>query len=196
MQSRFQLFFFLFIVYMLPTHEAYSAVVISNFKMTSTSLTFDLVGTIDDVVGSNATDSLFVGQLGSNAWFNGDQFQYGFLMGSWTTRSGTLALTSALIYENGAVGDYIVLSLSGGTINYQDTIDGTFSVTSSQNAFNHEVLDMTQWAVSAGYNTIPLPDASTNTAAAITVPEPTSLAALFVGGMLVMRRRTRATISL
>ncbi|MFK7788355.1 MAG: PEP-CTERM sorting domain-containing protein [Phycisphaeraceae bacterium] len=164
------------------TPAAHAAVVISNIELTTTSLSFDLVGTIDDVVGQFSQESLFLGEEGNSDWIGG------FAMGNWDHTSGTFEPNSVLVLSDASAGDRVVIASTNDTLQFGDTIDGTFTLTGGN--FDPTKTDTSKWILSAGYNTFTFPDPTTQTGSV--VPEPTSLAAIFVGGLLVLRRRRQS----
>ena len=158
--------------------QAYSAVVISNIELNATTLSLDLSGSID-VVGNESKNNLFIGQLSNHAWVNS------FAIGVWTDGGGTHAFTTGGV-NSVAQADFAYV---GGNIDLVvgQTIEGSLTVTGS---FNPASTDISQWVVSAGYNSSDsLPDPDTVTGAA--APEPTSGLLVLAGTVVLTGRRRR-----
>lgn len=144
---------------------------LSNIQLTSSSLTFDLIGTVDNV-GSIDPDSFYIGEPDNNTWVNG------FTSGTWTYHSGDYVPTAVEMNEGGSFGDY-AYSNASSAIQIGDSVDLSFSLTGTNIAFPANT-NTANWIISAGYNsTRYLPDVTAKTGGV--VPEPTSV---FIWGLI------------
>lgn len=162
----------------------------------ATSLSFDLSGTIDDVITQDTqnTATLFVGEIATTGWINS------YSGGSWSYNDSSTIPTVIDVIGSASSGDRVAIGMTGGySFAHQPTalevnsIDGTATITNG--SFTPGATDTSNWVVSIGWNTFVFPDPETVTGAA--VPEPASLAILMIGGMLVARTRRphRAAVS-
>ena len=162
----------------------------------ATSLTFDLSGTIEDVITEDTQNSntLYVGEVGTSGWINS------YSGGSWSYNDSTTIPTVIDVIGSASDGDRIAIGMTGGYVfAYEpsglevNSIDGTVTVTGG--SFTPGATDTSNWVVSVGWNTFVFPDPTTVTGAA--VPEPTSLAILMMGALLLSRTRRshRAAVS-
>lgn len=203
MFTRIQLLCSVIVLCMAGAHVSHAAIVISDIEFgdydtqdptIATSLSFKLVGTVEDVVGANGKNALYIGEPGNGSWV------LGYHAGTWTSDEA-MVLPEAVtvlteVISDGANGDRAAVGLTGGVqeppvFEYGQFVSGTFSLTGG--SFNPGATDTSNWIVSAGYNTFTFPDPTTATGAA--APEPTSLIVFALGGMIVGMRRRRRVVA-
>ena len=156
--------------------SANAVLIVDNWTLTSDSLTFDLHGTVD-VVGTNDTDSFFIGPRDSLSvdWINGSLTQAII-----TQNGGSYAAdTYSAAYNSGTYGEY-VYSNNSSNIFVGQVVDLSFSI-SGLNVFNTAAISIDDIIVSAGYNVVGtgLPDGQIVTGSGSTstsVPEPSTIA--------------------
>lgn len=154
-------------------------VIITNIELTSTTLSFDIAGTIDRV-GPAAQDALFIGDPLNSAWISHTHTE-----GVWENHGGTYQPEEAYTNQN-AAGGYVYAN-KGGTIEVGDSVDASFTFTGGN--FDPSATDFSNWIVSAGFNGVDfiLPDPAYSTG--YVVPEPSSLLVFGLLGLYATRRR-------
>lgn len=165
--------------------QSRAGLLISNIELTTTSLSFDLSGTIDDVVGSNNSNILFIGEIGNTDWITTN-----FASGTWTAVDSNTQGAFAEVLAFGSQVNRASISVQNHPFVAGDEIEGSFSVTDS--SFDPTATDTSNWVVSVGHNDVAFLDATTVTGSA--APEPTSFALLLASGLgIACRRRRRAS---
>ncbi len=116
---------FLAILLLLPGMSQ-AALMFQNFSLTTTQLSFDLVGTVDSVLCCD-TDSFFFGSTDSAAWLLSSAG------GTFTNNSGTYVVTSVGANPDDLTwGDYAFTNSSspitvGMTVNFSYVLNGSFA---------------------------------------------------------------------
>lgn len=197
MLTRIQLICYAFILSAVGVQGTHAAILISNIEFgdfskenpnIAGSLTFDLVGTIKDVVGKDGKNILVIAEMGKTSWVLDSS------SGTWTSDQ-TMSLPELVTVSAGALnggneGDRVYVALNGGNQTapafvYQQFISGTLSIQGGE--FDISATDTTEWKVAVGFNDFIFPDPTTITGSA--APEPTSMAILSLGALWLLSRR-------
>ncbi|MBN2161548.1 MAG: hypothetical protein JXR25_05920 [Pontiellaceae bacterium] len=163
------------------TVAAQASLLVSNWELTDTTLSYDLTGTLDaSFVGPEEQRYIFVGELGNSSWLNTS-----FASGEWVDNGSVLASSVSAVYmwNGGSDGDMVYTRCDNWTTG--DQLDLTISYTGS---FNPEAVNASNLGVfwgQAGSSWLQ-PENQVGSA----IPEPATLAfvGIFGAGTLAVRR--------